>query len=196
MKNRPHWAGRRRSAFSLIELVIVMMIAGIVTSMAIPRVNTGSYRADAAVQQVRSVFTTAQRTSLTRQFDVIVSVDTVKSELRIAEDKDNNGVIIASETRFWRPPGDGNRFTVPPVGLNTPTVNKAVVGGNIRVVDNMPSVFFHRDGSASTDLEVYISSTWKTRTDYRVVALTRSTGRAEAFRLSGTGATAKWEVAQ
>jgi hypothetical protein len=165
---------------------------GVIAAMTVPRLNISAYRSDAAAQQVRSVFQTAQRTSLTRQYDVIVSVDTVKGGLRIAEDANNNGSIEPGEWKFWRPPGEGNRFAVPPTGVNTPTVSAAVVGGTLKNVDGLPSVIFHRDGSASSDAEVYMTSAYKDRTDFRAITLTRATGRTELYRLSGTGGTAKW----
>jgi prepilin-type N-terminal cleavage/methylation domain-containing protein len=181
-----------RGGFTLIELVIVLVMLGVIAGMLIPRLNLSAYRSDAAAQQVRSVFQTAQRTSLTRQYDVIVSVDTIKGGLRIAEDVNNNGIIEPGEWKFWRPPGEGNRFAVPPVGLSAATVGAAVVGATLKNVNALPSVIFHRDGSASSDAEVYMASTNKDRTDFRAITLTRATGRTELYRLSGTGATAKW----
>jgi prepilin-type N-terminal cleavage/methylation domain-containing protein len=185
--------GERRGV-SVVELVIVLVILGVISSLALPRLNLGRFRSDAAASQVRSVLQTAQRTSLTRQYDVIVSMDTVKGGLRIAEDVNNNGAIEVSEWKFWRPLGEGNRFAVPPKGI-TNSVTTSVVGSALKKVDNMPSIIFHRDGSASTDAEVYVASTSRGRTDYRAVALTRSTGRAELYRLSGTGTGASWLVA-
>ena len=186
----------RRDAFSLVELLIVLTIAGLIGGMAIPRLNLSMYRADAAAAQVRSVFTTAQRTSLTRQYDVIVSVDTIKIGLRIAEDKDNRGSIDASEIRFWRPPGEGNAFARPASGVFITSPPASVVGGSLKTVDNMPSIVFHRDGSTSSDAEIYMSSTYRGRVDFRAITLTRSTGRADLYRLAGTGTSAKWEVVQ
>jgi prepilin-type N-terminal cleavage/methylation domain-containing protein len=188
--------GQGRRGFTLLELVVVMLLMGVIASMAIPHLDISRYRIDAAAQQVKSVFQTAQRTSLTRQYDVIVSVDTVKGGLRIAEDVNNNGAIEVSEWKFWRPPGEGNRFTTPPKGLNAPTVTTAVVGANLKTVDGLPSVIFHRDGSTSSDMEIYIASIYKRRTDYCVIALTRSTGRSELYRLSGSGSAAKWQLGQ
>ncbi len=190
----PSASTRQRQGFSLLELMIVLVMMGIVFGMAIPRLNLSRYRIDAAAQQVRSVFQTAQRTSLTRQFDVIVSVDTIAGGLRIAEDSDNNGIIDATEWKFWRPPGDGNRFSVPPKGLNG-SVSSSVVGTSLKKVNNMPSVIFHRDGSTSSDAEIYISSTYKSRVDFCAISLTRSTGRTELYRLAGTGTTALWQLA-
>ena len=187
---------RVRSGFSLLELVIVLMMISVVAAMAIPRLNLSKYRSDAAAQQVRSVFQTAQRTSLTRQYDVIVSVDTIKNGLRIAEDVNNDGSIQTSEWKFWRPLGEGNTFLVPPKGLTTPVVSASVVGATLKTVDGMPSVVFHRDGSSNSGAEIYVGAVYKGRTDYRLVTLDRATGRAELYRLVGSGATATWTVVQ
>jgi prepilin-type N-terminal cleavage/methylation domain-containing protein len=199
MQNQGNTRNGLRPAFTLAEIVIVMMIMGIIGAMAIPKINISNYRVDAAAQQVRSVYMTAQRTSLTRQYDVIVSVDTLKNEMRIAEDKDNNGFISGVEWKFWRPSGEGNRFGVPPAGPDGPkgvngTVSASVVGSQLKTVNSMPSVVFHRDGSTSSDAEIYITSTYGSRTDWRAITLTRSTGRTEMYRLSGTGSAITWQA--
>ena len=192
MKNA-HRLARSRFGFSLVEILIVLVMMAVVARMALPKLNMSQFRADAAAQQVRSVFQTAQRTSLTRQFDVIVSVDTTTFGLRIAEDSSNDGIIQTNEWKFWRPTGEGNRFAIPPKGLNG-TVTSPVVGAAIRSVSGLPSVTFHRDGSTSTDGEVYVESSYKGRTDYRAITVTRATGRTELWRLSGTGTGATWIV--
>jgi prepilin-type N-terminal cleavage/methylation domain-containing protein len=174
-----HRLARSRFGFSMIEIIIVLVMMAVVMRMALPKLNLSQFRADAAAQQVRSVFQTAQRTSLTRQFDVIVSVDTTTFGLRIAEDSSNDGIIQTNEWKFWRPTGEGT---------------SPVVGTNIRSVSNLPSITFHRDGSTSSDGEVYVQSTYKSRTDYRAITVTRATGRTELWRLSGTGSTASWLV--
>ena len=146
-----------RSAFTIIEIVVVLVMLSVIAGMAIPRLNLSQYRADAAAQQVRSVFQTAQRTSLTRQYDVIVSIDTAQMGLRIAEDINNNGSIEVSEWKFWRPLGEGNRMSVPPKGLSAATISNSVVGANLVTVTSLPSIIFHRDGSSGTDAEIYMS---------------------------------------
>jgi prepilin-type N-terminal cleavage/methylation domain-containing protein len=183
-----------RPAFTMIEIVIVLVLMSVVAAMAIPKLNLSQFRADAAAQQVRSVFQTAQRTSLTRQYDVIVSVDTQQFGLRIAEDSSNDGSIQVGEWKFWRPTGEGNRFATPPVGVSGGTVSSPVVGSQLRTVDGMPSVIFHRDGSSTSDAEIYVASTYKGRTDFRAITLTRATGRTELLRLAGTGTAATWQV--
>lgn len=194
MKNSRANAVPARRGFSLIEIVIVMVILGVISGMTIPKLNLGQYRADAAAQQVRSVLQISQRTSLTRQYDVIVSVDTLQGGLRIAEDVNNNGAIEVSEWKFWRPLGQGNKFAVPPQGITGSTVTSSVVGSQLKTVDNFPSIIFHRDGSTSSNGEIYVASTEKGRTDMRVITLIRATGKTELFRLAGTGSGAKWQV--
>jgi type II secretory pathway pseudopilin PulG len=195
--NRGHRSSNRtRTAFSMVEIIIVLVMMAVVMRMALPKLNLSQFRSDAAAQQVRSVFQTAQRTSLTRQYDVIVSLDTTQFGLRIAEDANNDGVIETTEWKFWRPTGEGNSFAVPPKGVNSPTVTSSVVGSQLKLVGGLKSVVFHRDGSTSSDAEIYVQSEYKGRTDYRCITVTRSTGRTELYRLSGTGTGATWMVVQ
>lgn len=196
MANSHRSIKRPRAGFSMVEIIIVLVMMAVIAAMAIPKLNLSQFRADAAAQQVRSVFQTAQRTSLTRQYDVIVSVDTAQFGLRIAEDVNNDGTIQASEWKFWRPTGEGNQFVIPPKGLNASTVTSSVIGAQLKIVNGMKSVIFHRDGSTSTDAEIYVQSEYKGRTDYRAISVTRATGRTELYRLSGTGSTATWQVVQ
>lgn len=186
---------RFRYAFTLIEILIVIAIMGVMFGLALPKLNVGQYRADAAAQQVRAVFRIAQRTSLTRQCDVIVTIDTARGRLRIAADTNNNGTLESPETRnaTWRAIGIENQFAVPPRGVEVTTVSKPLVGSQLRLVDAMPSVVFHRDGSTSTEAELYLRSTNKGRTDFRAITLARATGRSALFRLAGTGTQASWQ---
>jgi prepilin-type N-terminal cleavage/methylation domain-containing protein len=191
-----HTSTRTRRGFSLIEMMIVLGIMGIVAAMALPKLNLNGSRVDAMAQQVRSVLLTSQRTSLTRQFDVIISIDTMRGGLRIAEDANNTGTIEPGEVRFWRPTGraEGNVFAVPPRGFSTPTVTSSVVGSQLRSLDNLPSIVFHRDGSASSSAEIYVSNGAKGKPEYRCITLTRSTGRSDLYRLNGKAL--QWEVSR
>jgi prepilin-type N-terminal cleavage/methylation domain-containing protein len=173
-----------RAGFTMLELMLVVVIMGVFMSLAIPKMNTSRSRAEGSAQQIRSVFLTAQRTSLTRQYDVIVSFDTVKSEIRIGEDANNDGVVTGVEWKFWRSLGEGT-FMMPTVGSNNTSPPAAVLVGTFKTVDGMPSIIFHRDGSTSSDAEIYVGSPYKGRTDFRMITLTRSTGRSDLFRLSG-----------
>ena len=190
--------GSTRRGFSLVEIIVVLVIMGIVAGLAVPKLNLSGYRVDAIAQQVRGILRTSQRTSLTRQFDVIVSIDTLNRLLRIAEDSNNSGTIEPAEVRVWRPTGqaEGNVFAVPPRGLNTPTVKNSVTGTSLRTLNGLPTIVFHRDGSASSDAEIYVANSSRGQPQYRAISLTRSTGRTELYRLAGKGSAATWQVAR
>ncbi|MDB4898389.1 MAG: hypothetical protein JWN53_197 [Gemmatimonadetes bacterium] len=181
----------------MIELVIIVVVMGLMVRMLLPRLSVGKSRADAGAQQVRSVFLTALRSTLTNQSDVIVSFDTARGRIRIAEDRNNNGLIDSNEVKYWRSLGDGNAFRIPPVGCSCGTVNPGtpIVGASLKTVDNFPTVVFHRDGSTSSAMEVYLAASWKGRTDYRLVTLTRSTGRSDLWKFSGKDASGAWLLA-
>jgi hypothetical protein len=50
----------------------------------------------------------------------------------------------------------------------------------------LPAIQFLRDGAASTDLEIYLTSSRGTQVDYRLVRVTMATGRTESFRFDGS----------
>jgi prepilin-type N-terminal cleavage/methylation domain-containing protein len=194
----PQAVVRTRRGFSLLEVVIVLLITGVVAGLALPKLNLTGYRVDAVALKVRTGLQSAQRIALTRQYDVIVSFDTVQNRMRIAPDMNNDGAIGGDEVRFitWHPLGqsEGNLFTIPPKGLNTATLKTPIVGVLLKRVNGWPSLTFHRDGSSSSNAEIYVANTARRSPQFRVVTLVRSTGRTDTYRLAGTGPTARWEV--
>src|SRR4051794_6372065 len=83
----------RRSGFTMLEVVVVLLITGIVAGLAIPRIDITRYKADAVVTSVRSAMQQAQRASLVAQYDVIVSFDITGGRIRIAWDANNDHYI-------------------------------------------------------------------------------------------------------
>jgi prepilin-type N-terminal cleavage/methylation domain-containing protein len=63
MKKRYRSFDTQRHGFSMVEIIIVLVMMAVIARMALPKLNLSQFRADAAAQQVRSVFQTAQRTS-------------------------------------------------------------------------------------------------------------------------------------
>jgi len=186
----PRRISRRRRGFTLVETLVTLMITGVLLRVMLPKIAVTRYRADSVAQQLRSTFQQAQRTSLLRQHDVLVSFDTVGHRVRVVWDANNDGAVNSGERVIWRSIETGNRFVVPSAGV-VGSVASSVNGTALRAVDGMPTLVFHRDGSVSTDAEIYLVTAGQAAAaGFRAVLLIQATGRSEWYRQSsGTG---KW----
>lgn len=165
-----------------MELLVVVSVIGIIAGIALPRVNFAQYRANAAGGLVRGTLQQAQRLAIVRQFDVVVALDPAAGRLRVLGDANNDGAVGTGERVSTRMLEEGARFAVPPAGLSG-TPAPAVAGGNLRPLDGLESITFHRNGSASSDLEVYVAMpAGRGPVEARAVRVLQATGRAELFR--------------
>ncbi len=177
--------------FTLVEIMITLVMIGVMMVIAVPRMDFTRYRVDAAVQNIRSVLMQAQRTALLHQYDVVVTIDTAAEALKTAEDVNNDGIIQPSEHKRSYPLGDGMRFVVPPRGLDSASAG-AVDGPHLGVMDGMPTVTFHRDGAATSDVQLYIATPAGPHRSYRAVRLTHATGRTDWYRYNTEAGV--WEI--
>lgn len=192
MSMRPH-AGitdRKTSShrgFTLAETMVVLVILAMVITLAIPRMDTSRYRADAVAHIVRTTLQTASRTAITRQHDMIVSFDTLGDRISILYDANNDGVAGVDERITTRGLETGVLFADPTIpGITGGQILSAVEGPSIAMRNGMPSVTFHRDGSTSSDAQVYVSIAARGPKFYRAVSVVQSTGRVEWYRLNTT----------
>lgn len=170
----------------MIEVVMVVVVIGILLTVAVPRFPVRATRADAAVRNVRAMLQVAQRSAVTRQSSVIVGVDVANHRFRIHDDTDNDRVADAGERVRSEPLQEGVILAVPGFSGVNGSVADAVVGTNLRAIDGLPSVVFRRDGSASSDVELYLGARDAAAEGWRAVVVLPSTGRADAWRASGT----------
>jgi prepilin-type N-terminal cleavage/methylation domain-containing protein len=186
-----------RPAFTLAELIVVVVISGIMIALALPRIDTTKYRADAIAQIVRTNLQMAQRQAITRQHDMVVSFDTSGERVRTFWDSNNDGQLTTgtnAEKVTWRGLDVGVLFTDPAVsGVSGVAISKPVSGSNITTLGGFPTITFHRDGSVSSDAEIYVSVAAHGPPWYRAITLTQATGRIEWYRLNTT--TNKWILA-
>ncbi len=171
------------SGVTLVELLIVVTIIGIVASIAIPKIDLTRYRVDGAMQSTGMVLLGAQRLAATRQFDVIVGFDQATNTVRVHQDANNNGVIDGGEAATRRDLGD--LVVLGRAGAPAHAVGAAAVTF-AQVRDGLPSVTFHRNGSASEYGGVYLTSRRAVltglATDTRLLEVERSTGRTSWYR--------------
>jgi prepilin-type N-terminal cleavage/methylation domain-containing protein len=176
-----HSSRNFRRGVTLIELMIVVVLLSLVSALALPKINFAQYRTDDSVRLVRTTLQNAQRLAITRQYDVIVSFDTVNQRMRVIQDLNNNYQLDAGEIANWVPLDGGVQFATPSAGVNG-VVSHSIVGPNVINVNNLPSVVFLRSGSASTSLEVYLMSNNANGSAWRAVQVTQSTGRTVWYR--------------
>lgn len=174
----------RRPGFTLLEIMMVVSLMAIVGAMALPRLRISSFRADAGMRTVEAALQQAQRSAIVHQMDVMVSFDTAGNRVRIVFDANGNRSYDVGEGIHWRPLEDGVRFATPPVGVQT-TGGAPVVGNAIVTRDGYPTVFFHRDGALSTELELFIRSARPDARDFRALHVRQSTGRVQLYQFDG-----------
>lgn len=172
--------GRRARGFTLLELMLVATMLGILMAIGGARVDLGRYRGDAAAYLVRATLQQAQRYALVRQHDMIVSFDTARQFMRLAEDRNNDRLVQPGEVVLLRSLEDASRFAAPPQRV-AGGGGGAIQGAQLQSMNGLPTVIFRRDGSASSDLEVYIRTSAR-HEELRAVLVRRSTGRAITYR--------------
>jgi len=176
----------RRSGFSLIEVVTVLVIAGVITSLTLPRLDLSGYRAEASVQGLRTILQQAQRASLEQQYDIYAMFDTVNNVVTIAEDANNDGVIQASEHIRRQTLYEHTTYAVPPVGIDS-AVGSSIDGQALQQMDGVPTIVFHRDGATSSNLDVYVMAPADPNPAYRAVRVSRATGRTLWYKYTAKG---------
>ncbi|MDQ2890360.1 MAG: prepilin-type N-terminal cleavage/methylation domain-containing protein [Gemmatimonadota bacterium] len=174
-----------RSGFTLIEMLIVLSLVGILAALALPRLRAASFDADTGMRTVQSALQQAQRAAIVRQTEVMVSFDTANKRVRIVYDVNNNHQYDVGEEIHWRPLEPGDRFVIPPVGVQM-TASAPIVGNALATRDNFPTIFYHRDGAVSSELELYLTSNRASLDDIRALHMRQATGRVQTYRYNGS----------
>lgn len=174
----------RRRGFSMIEMLTTLIIMGIVAAMAVPKLDLSHMKSDAALRQVMTFFVQAQRTALSKQYNVIVSVDVTSNRLRLIEDRNNSNTYDAGDRMYWMALEPGTTFSAPPIGIDG--MNGAVIFLRPKTIDGYASVVFRRNGAASSDGALFFTTKPTDVGSLRAIAITQSTGRVDPYKYTGT----------
>lgn len=180
---------RGRAGFTMAEVLAVLVIIGIGTAMALPRVNLTQHRTETAVHQLATLLMAAQRAAVAGQHDVVVAFEQDMRRVRVHHDLDNDGVMDGNERVIRTPLPDLVIF-----GLSSPTLaqlGSAPVSFSRRQ-GGYPAVTFNRAGSASEEGGAYLTTAAQTTprpSTGRAVVVDRATARVATFRYG----TAGWE---
>ena len=174
----------RRCGFSMIEMLTTLIIMGIVALMAIPKLDLSHMKSDAALRQVMTFFVQAQRTALSKQYNVIVSIDAPGQRLRFIEDRNNSSTFDTGDRMYWMALEPGTKFVASPTPLDG-------MGGTVtflrpKTVDGFPSVIFKRNGASSSDGVIFFSAKPTDVGSLRAIVVTQSTGRTDPFKYTGS----------
>ncbi|HET6232875.1 MAG TPA: GspH/FimT family pseudopilin [Longimicrobiaceae bacterium] len=187
----PPQARSREAGYTLIEMLTVCVIVGIVSLMALPRLDVARYRSEQGMKHLGSVMAMAQRAAVAKQHNVVIAFDVAGRRLRVHSDENNNGVMDAGEPVRYEPLASGvtfSRGSAPQLSMGAGPVTFAKVQAGI------PAVTFSRNGTAGEEGGFYVTTIRATKastytSDARAVVIERATGRPTWYRYTGSA----WE---
>jgi prepilin-type N-terminal cleavage/methylation domain-containing protein len=176
--------------FTLVEMLIVITMIGIMTGIALWRVDIARYQVNGDIQAIGTTLIASQREAIAKQHNVIVVFDTAGNRVRVVWDANNNATWDPDEHSRLVFLGDRVKFglgTAPALPMGANAVNFTQTEGST----GLPSVTFYRNGSASEAGGAYITSARsigdpKYVNDNRAMRVERATGRAEWWHYDGT----------
>jgi prepilin-type N-terminal cleavage/methylation domain-containing protein len=182
---------KTRSAFTLVEMMIVITLVSIATAMAMPRINYTAYRVDMGARGLRVALQKAQATAVSSQHNELVAVDLANGVVYVVDDVNNNLAADPGERITTMPLQDGVVFAEPAsTWAGAPTPSGAMTGPSLTTITvnaaTLPGFVFRSDGAASSDVQIYLSSVRGIETDNRGVSVTQATGRTDWYKDVGS----------
>jgi prepilin-type N-terminal cleavage/methylation domain-containing protein len=180
----------RHRGFTLVEMLIVVTMIGIMTGIALWRVDIARYQVNGDIQSIGTTLIASQREAIAKQHNVIVVFDTAGNRVRVVWDANNNGTFDTGEHSRLVFLSDRVRFglgTAPAMAMGGQSVNFT----DTETSTGLPALTFYRNGSASEAGGAYITSRRSIGdpryvNDNRAMRVERATGRAEWWHYDGT----------
>lgn len=165
-----------RGGYSLGELLWVIVILGVITALAVPKLDWMRYRLNAEQRNISLQLSYAQRLAVSLQHNVQVTIDNAQKRLIVDEDANNDGTYTPNERRRVVQLNQGLNFT-----RNGVTDLPAPAPTNI-----LTMIIYRRDGSADQAGVIFMNTdrgvVLGTNNDARALEVTRATGRAVTYK--------------
>ena len=176
-------ADRPRAGFSLSELLMIMLVMGILMTIAAPRLNLWRSRMDSGVLLVQTAVAVSRGQAIVQQHDLVITFDVPGRRLYVLHDADNDGTKDTEEQRVTVQLADDVTFGRG--GAEALNGVSEVISFTKRSED-LPALKFHRNGAASEEGIVYLTSlrgagTGGSPENTRALVIERSTGRVHCY---------------
>jgi type II secretory pathway pseudopilin PulG len=176
----------------MVEMLMVIVIIGIVATIALPRINLSRIRSKAAIQTLGTTMLALQRDAIAKQHNIVIMIDAASRSFRVLYDSTNDIRISTNERVRMVPAGEeivfGKPAAVPARSFGANPVNFTTTEQST----GLPAIVLYRNGSAKEAGGIYLSTvkamagvpnhaneTW-------AMEIVRATGRAEWLRWNGT----------
>lgn len=176
---------QNRNGITIIELILVMSLIGILTSIAAPAMRAERFQMDSSVLLLASTLTAQQRNAVMRQHNIVLAFDTASNGVRIHYDLDNDNSIDAGENIKLVELDDASGFargSTPARSMSSASISLS------GTQDGMPALTFRRNGSSSEEAIIYLTSRrWivgggsEYEDDGRAIEIERATARVRCY---------------
>jgi hypothetical protein len=106
------------------------------------------------------------------------------------QDYNNNDTINTTDLVQYRNMAEGAVFAKPAwtgaTGVDGTAPAAAINGAGLKTVSGLTSLIFRRDGSASSDVTLFVTTRASVPTEYREIVVSASTGRSDMYKFNGS----------
>ena len=167
--------------FTLLEVLTVLVVAGILMLIAMPRVDVARFQLDAALREIGSSVSLARGRAILRQHDYVLIFH--EDGFVLLDDANNNGKTDGGEELRTVQLPERVRFDR---GGATPILDLTEAISFKKTAGGLPALTFHRNGAASEEGVIYLTSVRAAGADTnsqdtRALQIERATGRVRCF---------------
>jgi prepilin-type N-terminal cleavage/methylation domain-containing protein len=176
-----------RRAYTLAEMLIVIVLVAIITALALPKANYMGFRIDAGVRSVRTALQRAQAGAVAGQHNMLLTVDAAHNRIAVISDNNNNLLADPGEQITYASLQDGVKLGVPSTtwpGAPAPTA--VLTGSQLQTINSLPAFVFRADGAASSDAQISLTSVRGLATDQRGINVVQATGHVDTYKNTGS----------